>query len=189
MAATMMLAVGCTEAGEDGNASDVARVDATDASFEAGYDANLAAGLDAVSDAQPDASSTPDVRDAGTCTTRAPTDRALWVWQQSTVTHATERDAFVAVAASHHVRAIHLAAYDIVTDTPAALETFLRRAQANCIEVELLFGDSARVINHAPAIAIARRAVMFAATSNAPRVANCTRIESARAAGRCDVLV
>jgi hypothetical protein len=93
------------------------------------------------------------------------------VWQQSTATNATERDAFFAFAASHHVRAVYLAAYDIVTDTPTALETFLRAARDRCIEVELLLGDSAWVMDHAPAIAITQRAVAFAATSAAPPTA------------------
>jgi hypothetical protein len=146
-----------TDSGVDASAADAASIDDASAT-DAGVDAS------AVEDAShPDASP-----DAGACPARP--RLGLFVWDDDLV---TARDAILDLAEAHDVTEIYLHANlfyvgDVGQDVLAA---WITAARARCIDVELLFGNSAWIHPAASAEAMMRTdwAVSFAAAHSSAR--------------------
>jgi hypothetical protein len=71
---------------------------------------------------------------------------ALWTWQESVITNASDQNAFFAFAASHGVTRVYIECESAIQNDQPALVAFLQQAASQGLTTELLFGDDKWVL-------------------------------------------
>jgi hypothetical protein len=96
----------------------------------------------------------------------------LWVWQGTVASDPAQRAELLAFAGSRRVQTIYLESEKLITSNQPALMNFIKEAKQHCMNVELLFGAPEWGLsgNHAYAVSLAQKAVVFAALAPVPPV-------------------
>lgn len=96
----------------------------------------------------------------------APLTRSMWVWDDEDIATTQLQDAMLNVAVSHKMNVISVHAPGLLMERPAVLATFINRAAARQIKVELLFGQPTWMFaaNHQQALNHLARANNFVRT-------------------------
>lgn len=153
--------------------ADAATTKPVDGAAPDGSDAETA---DARSDSSTNADAGTDGDAASTCADAgAGQPRAMWVWQTTTVTDATERDALFAFASARGITTLQVQISDALIPSAAPnaapLASFIAEAKARCMSVEFLVGDPAWALAdfRAPVVALATKAAAFSKALTGPK--------------------
>lgn len=95
----------------------------------------------------------------------------VWVWQPDTAKDPAKAAELLAFAVEQGVTHVYLESESLLAEAPERLAGFIAEADAQCVAVELLFGDAewARTENHALALALVEDSLDFVDALAGPR--------------------